>query len=119
MYAKAVQCGFFAAHPEVLAAGCQLSPEAVAASDDYLRHFFAAAAGAHPRRGASRAASTLYDAHWQAATRLEDHQIAYTTTDALIDEYFAANPARLPASLTVGQIRGAAQTMLRAEAGAI
>ena len=49
LYAKAVQCGFFAAHPEVLAAGCQLSPAALDASDDYLRHFFRAATGAESR----------------------------------------------------------------------
>jgi hypothetical protein len=125
MFAKAVQCGFFAAHPEVLAVGCQLSPEAIAASDDYLRHFFGAASGSAAsgrsaqRSRSSGAAATLYDAHWQAAARLEDHQIAYTTTDALIDDYFAANPLRLPASLTVAEIRSAARTMTRAEADAI
>ncbi len=42
-FAKAVQCGFFAAHPDVRASGCQLSPAALETSDDYLRHFFRAA----------------------------------------------------------------------------
>src|SRR5690606_25603510 len=42
-FAKAVQCGFFAAHPEVTASGCQLSPAALETSDDYLHHFLQAA----------------------------------------------------------------------------
>ena len=129
-FAKAAQCGFFAAHPDVRASGCQLSPAALETSDDYLRLFFraatgagAAGGGAPPRPGAARsrgaaAAPTLYDAHWYASTRLEDHQLSYTTTDALIDEYFAANPDKLPASLTVAQIRDAARTAPRAEAEA-
>src|SRR5213075_3119783 len=86
-FAKAVQCGFFAAHPEVKASGCQLSPAALETSDDYLRLFFraatgaAATAGATPTSARSRAAPapTLYDAHWYASTRLEDHQLSYTT----------------------------------------
>jgi hypothetical protein len=122
-FAKAVQCGFFAAHPEVLAAGCQLSPEALAASDDYLRHFFGAAAGAAagpaPSRQRNRQPTTLYDAHWHASTRLEDHQLSYTTTDALIDDYFAAHAEALPASMTVAEIQAAARTLLRAEVDAV
>jgi len=121
-FAEVVQCGFFAAHPDVRAAGCQLSPEALGASDDYLRHFFRAASGAaagtaSPRRR-SRQPATLYDAHWYASTRLEDHQLSYTTTDALIDDYFAAQPARLPASMTVAEIQAAARTLPRPEADA-
>ena len=46
LFAQAVQCGFFAAHPDVVASGCQLSPAALETSDDYLRHFFRAATGA-------------------------------------------------------------------------
>jgi hypothetical protein len=34
LFAPAVQCGFFAAHPEVKAAGCQLSAQALETSDD-------------------------------------------------------------------------------------
>jgi hypothetical protein len=120
-FAKAVQCGFFAAHPDVRASDCQLSPEALETSDDYLRHFFRAAAGGatdgSPRkRGAPPA--TLYDAHWYASVRLEDEAISYTTTDALIVDYFAAHPDKLPASLTVAAIRSAAPTVGRAEAEA-
>lgn len=119
MFARAAQCGFFAAHPDVLAAGCQLSAEALEASDDYLRHFFRAATGASMQRSTrSRVPATLYDAHWYASTRLEDHQLSYTTTDALIDDYFAAHPDALPASLTVAEIRNRARTMTRAEADA-
>jgi hypothetical protein len=125
MFAKVAQCGFFAAHPQVTASGCQLSPAALATSDDYLRHFFRAATGAAPAgglttaRGRNAPAPTLYDAHWYASTRLEDHQLSYTTTDALIDDYFAANPDKLPATLTVAQIRDAVSTLPRAEVGAV
>ncbi|HVY64406.1 MAG TPA: hypothetical protein VHH11_06230 [Gammaproteobacteria bacterium] len=124
MFAKVAQCGFFAAHPDVRATGCQLSPAALESSDDYLRLFFRGASGAaaaRPTTGLrSRAAPapTLYDAHWYASTRLEDHQLSYTTTDALIDDYFAAHADRLPPSLTVAQIREAARTLPRAEADA-
>ena len=130
-FAKAVQCGFFAAHPDVRASGCQLSPAALESSDDYLRYFFRAATGQEagapsaastrpstaPKRGAKPA--TLYDAHWYASTRLEDHELSYTTTDALIDDYFAAHPDKLPESMTVAEIRRAAQTLARAEADAV
>jgi hypothetical protein len=120
-FAKAVQCGFFAAHPDVRASGCQLSPAALETSDDYLRHFFRAATAGAPaadarKRGAPPA--TLYDAHWYASVRLEDEAISYTTTDALIDDYFAAHPDKLPESLTVAAIRSAAPALGRAEAEA-
>jgi hypothetical protein len=128
MFAKVAQCGFFAAHPEVRASGCQLSAAAIEKSDDYLRFFFRAATGVAAADGtASRSigsrnrstrAPTLYDAHWYASTRLEDFQLSYTTTDALIDDYFATNPDKLPAMLTVAQVRHAARTAPRAEAEA-
>jgi hypothetical protein len=120
-FAKAVQCGFFAAHPDVRASGCQLSPAVFETSDDYLRHFFRAATAGAPtadarKRGAAPA--TLYDAHWYASQRLEDEAISYTTTDALIDDYFAAHPSALPESLTVAAIRASAPAVGRAEAEA-
>jgi hypothetical protein len=120
-FAKAVQCGFFAAHPDVRASGCQLSPAALETSDDYLRHFFRAATTSVPTADARKRAAapaTLYDAHWYASVRLEDEAISYTTTDALIDDYFAAHPDRLPESLTVAAIRSAAPAVGRAEAEA-
>jgi len=120
-FAKAVQCGFFAAHPDVRASGCQLSPDALETSDDYLRHFFRAATTG-VANGDSRKRvpppTTLYDAHWYASARLEDEAISYTTTDALIDDYFAAHPDKLPDSLTVAAIRSGAPTVGRAEAEA-
>jgi hypothetical protein len=118
-FAQAVQCGFFAAHPDVAASGCQLSPAALETSDDYLRHFFRAATGTADPAKRSRQAATLYDAHWYAATRLENHQIGYTTTDALIDDYFASHLDALPASLTVAEIRAAARALTRAEIEAV
>src|SRR5690606_29465206 len=87
-------------------------------SDDYLRHFFQGATAAVSSRRSRQAPPTLYDAHWYASTRLEDHQLSYTTTDALIDEYFAANPDDLPQSLRVAEIRAAAASLPRAEAEA-
>jgi hypothetical protein len=120
LFAQAVQCGFFAAHPDVVASGCQLSPAALETSDDYLRHFFRAATGAQgPAKRGRQPAATLYDAHWYAATRLENHQVSYTTTDALIDDYFARHADALPAALTVAEIRSAVRTMSRAEIGAV
>jgi hypothetical protein len=119
LFAKAVQCGFFAAHPEVVASGCQMSPEALATSDDYLRHFFRAASGTAEPAKRGRPAATLYDAHWYASTRLENHQLSYTTTDALIDDYFASHEDKLPASLTVAEIRAATRALTRAELEAL
>lgn len=110
-FAEAVQCGFFAAHPDVVASGCQLSPEALETSDDYLRFFF--------RDATKRPAPTLYAAHWYASTRLEDHQISYTTTDALIDDYFAAHPDDLPRAMTVDAIRQASGVLGPAEKQAL
>ncbi|HEX5048319.1 MAG TPA: hypothetical protein VFX89_14470, partial [Gammaproteobacteria bacterium] len=124
LFAKAVQCGFFAAHPDVTASGCQLSPAALEKSDDYLRHFFGALSGAATapaagRKRAPAAAVSLYDAHWYASTRLEDHQLSYTTTDALIDDYFAAHPDQLPPAMTVVEIQFAARNLTGAEAKAV
>lgn len=124
-FAKVAQCGFFAAHPDVKASGCELSPAALESSDDYLRLFFRAATGAAATdgptvpRARAEPAPTMYDAHWYASTRLEDHQLSYTTTDALIDDYFAANPGKLPATMTVAQIREAVRTLSRAEVSAV
>jgi hypothetical protein len=119
-----VQCGFFAAHPDVTSSGCQLSPAALEKSDDYLRHFFGALSDASiapapgHKRGAAPAVS-LYDAHWYASTRLEDHQLSYTTTDALIDDYFAAHSDKLPPAMTVLEIQVAARNLSSAEAKAV
>ena len=106
IFARAVQCGFFAAHPEVLATGCEKSASAIEKADDYLRLFFT---GINSKDGAVDSDHDgkigLSEAHWYASVRLEDHQLSYTTIDALADEYFKANPARLPESMTVSDIR--------------
>jgi hypothetical protein len=115
VFATALQCGFFAAHPEILASGCQLSEEAVASSDDYLRLFFERLAG-EPSGGGSQVDTSLAAAHWYAATRIEHHQISYTTVDALADEHFAAAP---PQSLSVEEIRQLAKFATPEEASAL
>jgi hypothetical protein len=101
LFARSVQCGFFAAHPEVVATGCQLSPAAIERSDDYLRLFFRQLASGE-RDGA---AVTLDRAHWVASVQLEHHQLSYTTVDALADEYFVASSGALPKRMTVAEIR--------------
>lgn len=111
-FARAVHCGFFAAHPEVVSSGCQLSESAIERSDDYLHLFF----DQLKRRGAG---TPLTEAHWHAATRLEDHQISYTTVDALADSYFHASPHRLPQTMTVAEIRRLKSSATPAEASAL
>jgi hypothetical protein len=103
VFARAAQCGFFAAHPAVLATGCQLSPEAIDKSDDYLRFFFSSLKDENRRTADSNGDGkiTLEESHWYSSVRTEDHQISYSTIDALADEYFAADPPRLPATLTI------------------
>jgi hypothetical protein len=121
MYAQYVGCGFFAAHPDVVASGCQLSQDALVTSDDYLRLFFREAAGSAapaPKRGRAAPATTLNDAHWRASAQLEDHQLSYTTTDALIDAYFASHADDLPAELTVAEIRALVRLLGPAEVAA-
>jgi hypothetical protein len=100
IFARSVQCGFFAAHPEVTATGCQLSQDAIDQSDDYLKLFFEALG-----ESTRRANVGLDEAHWYASTRIEDHQISYTTVDALADAYFAESPEKLPATMSVAAIR--------------
>lgn len=119
LMAKSVSCGFFAAHPDVLAAGCQLSAEAIETSDDYLRHFFAAATlpGKVGRRPGEDV--PMNEAHWYAATRLEAHQIAYTTTDALIDDFFREHPAALPSTISLYDLRALEPHMTPVEARAL
>lgn len=124
MFARVGQCGFFAAHPDVIATGCQLSPEALETSDDYLRYFFQAATDANMPNSAmsntsSRKMPTLSAAHWYATTHLEDHQISYSTTDAIIDEYFSSHPERLPASMTVREILASADVLTEDERRAL
>ena len=121
VFAAAVSCGFFAAHPEVTATGCQLTQEAIEKSDDYLRLFFASFTPAQKNAADSDldGVVTLSEAHWYASTRIEDHQISYTSVDAMADDYFEAHPARLPASLTVRSIQALGRRGSAAERAAL
>jgi hypothetical protein len=114
-FAKAVQCGFFAAHPDVRATAASCRPRRSKRRDDYLRHFFRAATAASGERRFSQARRAARDALRSAlvfvVARLEDEAISYTTTDALIDDYFAAHPDKLPESLTVAAIRSGAPAL--------
>lgn len=86
---------------------CQLSRKAIESSDDYLHLFFASV-----ERQASEGDGepSFYEAHWSASAGLEDHQISYTSSDALIDDYFATHPESLPASLTVRELERLAES---------
>jgi hypothetical protein len=117
-FATALQCGFFAAHPQSAANACALNSRAAAGNNDYLHHFFAAATRSTTLRRV-RQMATLHDAHWYASTHIASHRLSYTTTDALIDAYFESHPQQLPESLTVGEIRAASSTMSRSESDAI
>lgn len=115
LFARAVKCGFFAAHPEIIATGCQLSQEAIERSDDYLRLFFRSIDG----RKRNEPPVTLEQAHWDASVRLEQHQISYTTLDALADEHFKSSPQSLPPRMGVGEIRKLRSAATPAEARAL
>ncbi len=120
VFANAVSCGFFAAHPEVTATGCQLTPEAIERSDDYLRLFFRALTPAARDEADSDRDGTvsLAEAHWYASTRIEDHQISYTSIDAMADDYFEKHPHRLPQMMTVQAIRALSERGSAAERAA-
>lgn len=113
-FAKAPSCGFFAAHPQVVATGCQKSPEALRGSDDYLGLYFDGA-------GSGRAdldgdgAVTFIEAHWYAATMAEDHQIPYDSTDVLVDAFWRARGEMLPSALSHAQLQQLADAVGTAE----
>lgn len=103
VFAESVSCGFFAARPDVVAAGCQRNPEAVARSDDYLRWYFRSLAPAHQSTADADEDGEISfrEAHWFAATRLEHDQLPYTSLDALAERHFAGSDDRLPETVTV------------------
>jgi hypothetical protein len=106
IFAHSVSCGFFAAHPEVVASGCQLSQSAIEQSDDYLKLFFKSY-GAKESSEADRSGDgkvSFSEAHWYASARVEDHQLSYTTVDGLADAYFDAFPSKLPGVVSLSQI---------------
>lgn len=102
-FANAPSCGFFAAHPNVVATGCQKSAEALRGSDDYLRLYF---------RGLDDGSADLDDdgevsfseAHWHAAVALEEHQIPYDSVDALVDAWWEANARALPGDIRYARL---------------
>lgn len=108
-FANTPSCGFFAAHPNVVATGCQKSAEALRGSDDYLRLYF---------RGLDDGSADLDDdgevsfseAHWHAAVALEEHQIPYDSADALVDAYWEANARALPGDIRYGRLVELAQS---------
>jgi hypothetical protein len=106
LFARAVQCGFFAAHPEVIATGCEKSASAIESADDYLRLFFSGITSKGRGTDSNRDGKiSLSEAHWYASARIEDHQLSYTTVDALADNYFAADVTLMPKTMTVSAIR--------------
>lgn len=121
IFAESASCGFFAARPDVVAAGCQRSPAAIAESDDYPRWYFRSL---EPRYRAEADADgdgaiSFREAHWFAATRLEHDQIPYTTLDALADRHFENQPSALPVSLTPGALRLLSESAPPAESRAL
>lgn len=121
IFAESTSCGFFAARPDVVAAGCQRSPEAIAGSDDYPRWYFRSLAPEYRDQADADddGAISLREAHWFAATRLEHDQIPYTTLDAVADRYFQEHPSALPVSLTPGVLRSFAGQAPAAERRAL
>lgn len=108
LFAGAASCGFFAAHPDAIATGCQTSLSAIDSSDDYLKFFF----GADPQRDINGDTEISFsEAHWFASTRLEHHNISYTDKDAAVDEYFLQYPERLPSSVLLGELKKMASVL--------
>jgi hypothetical protein len=119
--ARATSCGFFGARPDLVATGCQADAAEVAQSRDYLHMFFSSLTAA--RRAAADAdrdgAISFAEAHWYASTEGDARNVTYTSIDALADDWFSANPAALPQSLTVKEILAMATSAPPAEAKAL
>lgn len=103
LLAGAAQCGFFAAHPDVIATGCQRSFEAVGASDDYLKYFFLSDTEASDANRDGRI--SFREAHSFAAAHVERHSIVYSDIDHAVDTYFAEHPDDLPPTVTLETLR--------------
>ncbi len=102
LFARAASCGFYAAHPDAIATGCQKSLSAIDASDDYLKFFFESS-GKQDLDGDNKI--TFTEAHWYASTKLENHNISYSDKDAIVDEYFLTNPDNLKKSISLRELR--------------
>ena len=105
-------CGFYAAHPEAIATGCQTSLSAIEASDDYLKFFFDEN-GKRDLNGDNKV--SFIEAHWYASSRLENHNISYTDADALVDNYFDKNPTQLPTSISLKKLKQLSHHLLPEE----
>lgn len=103
LFAGAASCGFYAAHPEAIATGCQTSLSAIEASDDYLKFFFS---DDKQRDLNNDEKVTFNEAHWYASSRLEHHNISYTDTDAIIDDYFLKHPESLGQGISLQKLKG-------------
>ena len=108
-FAKAPSCGFFAARPEIVASGCQRTPEALRHSDDYLRHYFDSLRERSADLDGDGAVS-FSEAHWVAAVSQEDHQIAYDSLDPHVDLWWQQHAVSLPAQISFAELRALARS---------
>ncbi|MEE4331068.1 MAG: hypothetical protein V2J10_09380 [Wenzhouxiangella sp.] len=116
LLAGAAQCGFFAAHPEVIATGCQRSFDAIEASDDYLMFFFLSDDA--PKDANQDGTISFREAHWYAASRVERHNIVYSDIDRRVDAYFSDHAADLPQQLTLAELRSHVEHLPEAQRSA-
>lgn len=121
IFAESLSCGFFAARPDVVASGCQRSPEVVARSDDYLRWYFGSLAPEHEGRADADndGEISFNEAHWFAATRLEHDQLPYSTFDALAERHFLESDNGLPDTVTVEALKQLGSGATAAERAAL
>ncbi len=102
LFAGSASCGFYAAHPDAIATGCQTSLSAIDTSDDYLKFFFAEDKQ-EDINGDGKV--SFNEAHWYASSQLERHNISYTDEDAIIDTYFSQHPAGLEEVIALGKLK--------------
>jgi hypothetical protein len=119
--ARAMNCGFFGARPDVVATGCQADAAEVAQSRDYLHVFFSSLKPAARKVADAdgNGAISFAEAHWHASTAGDARNITYTSVDALADAWFDANSGTLPSALSVAEIRTLASQAPPAEARAL
>lgn len=108
-FAAEPSCGFFAAHPDVVASGCQKTPEALRSSDDYLGNFFAGVSSGEADLDRDGEVSFI-EAHWFSSVALEDHQIPYDSIDTLVDAFWQSNGDTLPAEIEYSQLLDLTET---------
>lgn len=113
-FAEAPSCGFFAAHPQVVATGCQKSPQALRGSDDYLGLYFGGINDGQADLDGDGVVS-FSEAHWYAAVAAEDHQIPYDSTDVQVDAFWQAQAGTLPAAIGYARLRELARQVGRDE----